>query len=70
MDIREGAGQAVRDIRCKTYKQYLAEEKIQIVLAGLRGEDSISELCRLEDIAMTTSDREIGLGFGIWVMAA
>ena len=38
-------------IRRKTRKQYSAEEKIRIVLAGLRGEDSISELCRREGSA-------------------
>ena len=51
MDTRDSAEQAVRDIRRKTRKQYSAEEKIRIVLAGLRGADSISELCRREGIA-------------------
>ena len=51
MGTRDSAEQAVRDIRRKTRKQYSAEEKIRIVLAGLRGEDSISELCRREGIA-------------------
>jgi len=41
----------VRDIRRATRKKYSAEEKIRIVLAGLRGEYSISELCRREGIA-------------------
>ena len=41
----------VRDIRRATRKQYSAEEKIRIVLEGLRGEESISELCRREGIA-------------------
>ena len=45
------AEQAVRDIRRKTRKQYSAEEKIRIVLEGLRGEESISALCRREGIA-------------------
>ncbi len=44
------AEQAVRDIRRATRKQYLAEERIHIVLEGLRGEDSIAELCRREGI--------------------
>ncbi len=43
--------QTVRDIRRRTRKQYSAEEKIRIVLSGLRGEDSIAELCRREGIA-------------------
>lgn len=40
----------VRDIRRATRRQYSAEEKIRIVLEGLRGEDSIAELCRREGI--------------------
>lgn len=41
----------VKDIRRKTRKQYGAEEKIRIVLDGLRGESNIAELCRREGIA-------------------
>jgi transposase len=41
----------VRDIRRATRKQYSAEEKIRLVLDGLRGESSIAELCRRENIA-------------------
>src|SRR4051794_3203139 len=41
----------VADIRRATRKHYSAEEKIRIVLEGLRGEDSIAELCRREGIA-------------------
>ncbi len=41
----------VKNIRRRTRKQYSAEEKIRIVLSGLRGEDSIAELCRREGIA-------------------
>ena len=41
----------VRDIRRATRKQYSAEEKIRIVLDGLRGESSIAELCRRENVA-------------------
>jgi len=44
------AVQTVRDIRRATRKQYSAEEKIRIVLEGLRGEDSIAALCRREGI--------------------
>ena len=40
----------VKDIRRATRKQYSAEEKIRIVLDGLRGEESIAELCRREGI--------------------
>jgi transposase len=45
------AEQHVREIRRATRKQYSAEEKIRIVLAGLRGEHSIAELCRREGLA-------------------
>ena len=51
MSSRDAADRTVRDIRRKTRKQYSAEEKIRIVLSGLRGEDSIAELCRREGIA-------------------
>jgi transposase len=40
----------VREIKRKTRRKYSAEEKIRIVLEGLRGEQSISELCRREGI--------------------
>ena len=43
----------VKDIRRATRKQYSAEEKIRIVLDGLRGEESIAELCRHEGIAQS-----------------
>ena len=47
---KDTAEKAVKDIRRATRKQYSAEEKIRIVLEGLRGEDSIAELCRREGI--------------------
>jgi len=43
----------VRDIRRATRRQYSAEEKIRIVLEGLRGATSIAELCRKEGIAQS-----------------
>ena len=43
----------VKDIRRATRKQYLAEEKIRMVLDGLKGEDGIAELCRREGIAQS-----------------
>jgi transposase len=43
---KEPAEKVIGAIRRATRKQYSAEEKIRIVLAGLRGEDSIAELCR------------------------
>lgn len=47
---QDAADRTVKDIRRKTRKRYSSEEKIRIVLAGLRGEDSIAELCRQEGI--------------------
>ena len=44
---------AIKDIRRATRKQYSAEEKIRIVLDGLRGEETIAELCRREGIAQS-----------------
>ena len=40
----------MRDIGRATRRQFAAEEKVRIVIAGLRGEDSIAELCRKEGI--------------------
>ena len=45
------AEQVLKDIRRQTRRHYSAEEKIRIVLDGLRGEENISELCRREGIA-------------------
>ena len=49
--VKEPAEQVVKDIGRATRRQFSAEEKIRIVLSGLRGEDSIAELCRREGIA-------------------
>ncbi len=48
---KEPAETVVKDIRRATRRPFSAEEKIRIVLEGLRGEDSIAELCRREGIA-------------------
>ena len=48
---KPSAGKVVKDIRRRTRKQHSSEEKIRIVLEGLRGEESIAELCRREGIA-------------------
>jgi transposase len=45
------AEQVVKDIRRATRRHYSAEDKVRIVLSGLRGEESIAELCRKEGIA-------------------
>jgi transposase len=47
---RASAEQVVKDIRRSTRRHFSAEDKIRIVLEGLRGEDSIAELCRREGI--------------------
>ena|SRR5512136_320595 len=41
----------VREIKRNTHRKFTAEEKIRIVLQGLKGEDSIAEICRREGIA-------------------
>jgi transposase len=45
------AERVVRDIRRRTRKHHSAEEKIRLVLEGLRGEESIAALCRREGVA-------------------
>lgn len=47
---KPAAEKVVKEIQRETRRQFSAEEKIRIVLEGLRGEDSISELCRREGI--------------------
>ena len=42
----QSAEKAIKDIRRKTRCRFSAEEKIRIVIEGMRGEDSISELCQ------------------------
>jgi len=56
MNKRSGTSKAsadrlVKTIRCKTRQSYSSEEKIRIVLSGLRGGESISALCRCEGIS-------------------
>ncbi|SNT22236.1 hypothetical protein SAMN06295955_11718 [Sphingopyxis indica] len=43
----------IKDIRRKTRRHFSVEDKIRIVLDGLRGDDSIAELCRREEIAQS-----------------
>ena len=54
---KEPAEQVVSDIRRAPRRPFSAEEKIRIVLQGLRGEDSIAELCRRESISQNLDDR-------------
>ena len=48
--VKAPAERVIKEIRRATRRQFSAEEKIRIVLSGLRGEDSIAELCRREGI--------------------
>ena len=48
---KQDAEKTVRDIRRATRRKFSAEEKIRIVLGGLRGEETIAKLCRKADIA-------------------
>ena len=50
---KKPAEQVVKDIRRATRRHFSAEDKIRIVLDGLRGDDSIAELCRREGIAQS-----------------
>jgi len=50
-DVESSSERMVKNIRRATRKHYSAEDKIRIVLDGLRGEASIAELCRSEGIA-------------------
>jgi transposase len=51
MSEKESSEKTIRNIRRQTRKKYSAEEKIRIVLDGLRGEETIAELCRREGIS-------------------
>ena len=51
MSEKKSAEATVREIRRKTRRKYSSEEKIRIVLEGLRGEESVAELCRREGIS-------------------
>jgi len=50
MNSTSKVSKRIREIKRKTRKKYSSEEKIRIVLEGLRGESSIAELCRKEGI--------------------
>ena len=52
MNKKVSSESVVKDICRRTRKKYSSEEKIRIVLDGLRGEDSISSLCRREGRAL------------------
>ena len=50
MTEKESTEKKIRNIRRQSRKKYSAEEKIRIVLEGLRGDESIAELCRREGL--------------------
>jgi transposase len=50
---KRSADKVIKDIRLKTRRHFSAEDKIRIVIDGLRGDDSIAELCRKEGIAQS-----------------
>ena len=56
-DSREAVEKTVRDMKRRTRRHFGAEEKIRIVLQGLRGEESIAEICRHEGRHQTLYDR-------------
>ena len=62
MPEKDSAEKAVREIRRKTRRKFFAEEKIRIVLEGLRGEESIASLCRRE--CASTRNRDAGFARG------
>ena len=54
---KKPAAQVVKDIRRATRRHFSAEDKIRIVLEGLRGDDSIAELCRKEGVSIRQRPR-------------
>src|ERR1700746_2271095 len=55
--VKESAEKVVKDIRRATRRHFSAEDKIRIVVEGLRGEESIAGVCRREGIAQTLYSR-------------
>ena len=53
MSEKESTEKKIRNIRRQNRKKYSAEEKIRIVLEGLRGDESIAELCRREGLSQS-----------------
>ena len=51
MSTKSDPESVVREIKRRTRRKYSSEEKIRIILEGLRGEESIAELCRREEIS-------------------
>ena len=59
---QRSAQKTIDTIRRKTRRKHSAEEKIRIVLEGLKGEETIAELCRREGIAQISMDNSCHLG--------
>lgn len=53
MGKKESAEETIKTIRRHTRRQYSAEAKIRIVIAGMRGEETVAELCRREGISQS-----------------
>jgi len=51
MTKKKNAGSLINDLKRQTKKRYSAEEKVRIVIEGMRGEVSVAELCREEGIS-------------------
>ena len=54
---RKSAEAVIKDIKRQTRRKFSSEEKIRIVLEGLKGEESVAEICRLEGIAPALYNR-------------
>src|SRR3984893_19130251 len=55
--VKESAEKVVKDIRRATRRHFSAEDKVRIVVEGLRGEESIAERCRREGIVQNLDYR-------------
>ena len=62
MNEKESTEKKIQNIRRQNCKKYSAEEKIRIVIEGLRGDGSIAELCRREGIAQSMYYRVGAIG--------
>jgi transposase len=51
MSKKKSAGSLISELKRKTRRSYSSEEKIRIIIEGMRGETTIAELCRKEGIA-------------------
>ena len=56
MKNKKSASALISDLKRKTRKAYNSEDKIRIIIEGMRGETTIAELCRKESILLTNAD--------------